>query len=58
MRPQLDRVNWNVDGKQILRDISIAVEPGSITGLIGPNGAENRRSSAASTGRCAPTQVP
>ena len=39
MRLQLDRVNWSVDGKQILRDISIAVEPGSITGLIGPNGS-------------------
>ena len=39
MRLQVDRVNWSVDGKQILRDVSVAVEPGSITGLIGPNGS-------------------
>ncbi len=39
MRLQVDRVNWSIDGKQILRDVSIAVETGSITGLIGPNGS-------------------
>lgn len=39
MRLQVDRVNWSVDGKPILRDVSLAVEPGSITGLIGPNGS-------------------
>ena len=39
MRLQVDRVNWSIEGKQILRDVSIAVEPGSITGLIGPNGS-------------------
>ena len=39
MRLQVDQVNWSVDGKQILRDVSIAVDPGSITGLIGPNGS-------------------
>ena len=39
MRLQVDHVCWSIDGKQILRDISLAVEPGSITGLIGPNGS-------------------
>ena len=39
MRLQVDHVSWSVDGKPILRDISLAVEPGSITGLIGPNGS-------------------
>ena len=39
MRLQVDQVNWSVDGKQILRDVSITVEQGSITGLIGPNGS-------------------
>ena len=39
MHLQVDQVNWSVEGKQILRDISITVEPGSITGLIGPNGS-------------------
>ena len=39
MRLQVDRINWSVGGKQILQDVSIAVEPGSITGLIGPNGS-------------------
>ena len=39
MRLEVDRVNWSVDGKQILRDVSIHVYEGSITGLIGPNGS-------------------
>ena len=39
MRLQVDHVNWSVSGKPILRDVSLAVEPGSITGLIGPNGS-------------------
>ena len=39
MRLQVDHVSWSVDGKPILRDVSLAVEPGSITGLIGPNGS-------------------
>ena len=39
MRLQVDRLNWSVAGKPILRDVSLAVEPGSITGLIGPNGS-------------------
>ncbi len=39
MRLQADHVNWSIDGKPILRDVSLAVEPGSITGLIGPNGS-------------------
>ena len=39
MRLQVDHVCWSVDGKPILRDVSLAVEPGSITGLIGPNGS-------------------
>ena len=39
MRLEVDHVNWSVDGKPILRDVSLAVEPGSITGLIGPNGS-------------------
>ena len=36
---QVDHVSWSVDGRPILRDVSLAVEPGSITGLIGPNGS-------------------
>ena len=39
MRLQVDHVSWSVDGRPILRDVSLAVEPGSITGLIGPNGS-------------------
>lgn len=39
MRLQVDNVRWSVDGKPILRDVSLAVESGSITGLIGPNGS-------------------
>ncbi len=39
MQMKVDRVNWSVDGKQILRDVSLTVEPGSFTGLIGPNGS-------------------
>ena len=39
MHLQVEQVNWSVDGKPILRDVSLAVEPGSITGLIGPNGS-------------------
>ena len=39
MRLQVDHVSWSVDGKPILKDVSLAVEPGSITGLIGPNGS-------------------
>ena len=39
MRLQADNVSWSVAGKPILRDVSLAVESGSITGLIGPNGS-------------------
>ena len=39
MRLQVDHVSWSVDGRPILRDVSLAVDPGSITGLIGPNGS-------------------
>ena len=39
MRLQVDRVNWSVEGRPILRDVSLSVEQGSITGLIGPNGS-------------------
>ena len=39
MRLHVDQVNWSVDGKQILRDVSVTVEAESITGLIGPNGS-------------------
>ena len=39
MRLEVDGVNWSVDGKQILRDVSFHVYKGSITGLIGPNGS-------------------
>jgi ABC-2 type transport system ATP-binding protein len=35
----LDRVNKSLGGRQILRDISLDVERGSIFGFLGPNGA-------------------
>ena len=39
MRLQVDHVSWSAEGRSIIRDVSLAVEPGSITGLIGPNGS-------------------
>jgi ABC-2 type transport system ATP-binding protein len=35
----LERVNKNLDGREILKSISFTVEPGDIFGYLGPNGA-------------------
>ncbi len=35
----VNQLSWSAGHKQILRDISFAVEQGSFVGLIGPNGA-------------------
>lgn len=32
-------VSYSVDGQTLVRDVSLAVEPGSVLALIGPNGA-------------------
>jgi len=36
---QLEQLNWSVDGKHILKDISFDLNKGEILGIIGPNGA-------------------
>lgn len=35
----LDRVSYEVNGKALVRDISLNVAPGEMIGLLGPNGA-------------------
>lgn len=35
----VDQVSVNLAGREILRDVSFAIEPGEFTGLIGANGA-------------------
>ena len=36
---KLDRVSWQVGGFKVLKDVSLDVRAGSITGLLGPNGS-------------------
>ncbi len=36
---RLDGVTVRLGGREILRDVSLAIRPGEFTGLIGPNGA-------------------
>jgi zinc/manganese transport system ATP-binding protein len=36
---RLDRVDVQLGGREILRDVSFSIQPGEFTGLIGPNGA-------------------
>ena len=37
----LEGVDVSLGGREILRDVSFTIEPGELTGLIGPNGAGN-----------------
>ncbi|MFD4635756.1 ABC transporter ATP-binding protein [Lentzea sp. NPDC058436] len=39
MRIDVEKLSWSVPGKTIVRDVSLAVEPGETVGLIGPNGS-------------------
>ncbi|HAM02111.1 MAG TPA: ABC transporter ATP-binding protein, partial [Acidimicrobiaceae bacterium] len=34
----LEGVDVRLSGRQVLRDVSFSLGPGSVTGLIGPNG--------------------
>jgi ABC-type Mn2+/Zn2+ transport system ATPase subunit len=34
-----DRVSAGYRGRVVLNDVSVAIEPGRVTGLVGPNGA-------------------
>jgi len=36
---QAEGISFSIDGTTLLRDVSLAVEPGSLLGLVGPNGA-------------------
>tara|TARA_Y100001970_G_scaffold50655_1_gene64062 strand:+ start:6598 stop:7335 length:738 start_codon:yes stop_codon:yes gene_type:complete len=39
MKLEIKKVSLNINGKNIVEDISISVVPGEIVGLLGPNGA-------------------
>ncbi|SES31271.1 ABC transporter ATP-binding protein [Lentzea albida] len=39
MRIDVEDLSWGVPGKTIVRNVSLAVEPGQTVGLIGPNGS-------------------
>ena len=39
MNFKIENVSLSIEGKQILKNISITVKPGQIVGLMGPNGA-------------------
>ena len=39
MNFEIKNVSLNIEGKSIIRDVSIKVFPGEVVGLMGPNGA-------------------
>lgn len=39
MKLDMDGVSWHADGRPIINDISMTCAPGSVTGLLGPNGS-------------------
>lgn len=39
MKLDLDKVSWGVEGRDIVSEVSLAVEEGQFVGLIGPNGS-------------------
>jgi len=49
-----DRVSAGYRGRVVLNDVSVAIEPGRVTGLVGPNGSKRRKAKCAcSTAPCA-----
>ena len=39
MNFEIRNVSLSIDGKSIVNDVSITVNPGEVVGLMGPNGA-------------------
>tara|TARA_Y100000589_G_scaffold248065_1_gene236062 strand:- start:1846 stop:2574 length:729 start_codon:yes stop_codon:yes gene_type:complete len=39
MKLEIKNVSFDINGKSIVRDVSLSVSPGEIVGLLGPNGA-------------------
>lgn len=50
-----DRISFQIHGKHLLRDVSLAVEPGEVVALIGPNGAGKSTLLRALAGDLTPT---
>ena len=39
MRIAAENLTWTANGRPIIRDITLRIEPGQTVGLIGPNGS-------------------
>ena len=39
MTLSLERVALSIDGRPLVRDVSLELHPGEVVGLLGPNGA-------------------